>query len=89
MRWFAYQKHISILWIQLDRYSMIRVDHPQEVSYLPNESSGIIVLDVSFINECIPSEVSVQSKREHIAVADLQAKITLNLTVSSTIFIMF
>ena len=68
---------------------MIRVDNPQEVSYLPNESLGNIVLDVSFINECIPSEVSVQSKREHIAVADLQAKITLNLTVSSTIFIMF
>lgn len=67
---------------------MIRVDHPQ-VSYLPNESLGIIVLDVSFINECISSKVSVQSKREHIAVVDLQAKITLNLMVSSTIFIMF
>ena len=65
---------------------MIRVDNPQEVSYLPNESLGNIVLDVSFINECIPSEVSVQSKREHIAFVDLQAKMTLNLMVSSTIF---
>ena len=59
--------------IQFDRHNLIRADHPSnkkrgDVCIYHKESLVIRVFDVSFINECILCEVSVQNKRGYIAV---------------------